>query len=151
NNIGAAYMALGKRDEARQYYEQAKSSIGAHAPVDLELNNIEISLAMLTGDAARREALMVSAWTRFNNVLGEQHPMTLDALYLLAQFPPDPRRAFERMSIAAEGYATFHPKIGKQLARASVKRAFLGAELGEPSRAAALFAAARAATENPAD
>src|SRR5205823_4501937 len=95
NNIGAAYMAIGDREKARDYFEKAKQDLGSYPSADLELTSIDRNLALLTSDDAQRTALAKAVWQRLRDALGEAHPTTLDALSAYSAFEPDPSVAYE--------------------------------------------------------
>jgi tetratricopeptide (TPR) repeat protein len=151
NNIGAAYLALGRRTEALEYFARARTDLGSYAPADLELTVIDQNLAMLTPEPKQRAALAEAAWHRLRDVLGDEHPRTLEALVAYSEYTPDPAVAYELMSKAAEAYRRFHPTLRRQQAVADTARAFLAAELGDIARTRTDYETAIATTRDNTD
>jgi hypothetical protein len=134
-----------------QYFAQARAALGDYADADLELTVIDRNLAMLTPDVEARTALVERVWERLRDVLGEQHPATIDALLAYAEYVPDPAAAYDLSRRASEAYHRYHPTLVEQMAIADTARAALAAEIGDLDRAVADYEAAITATQGSTD
>lgn len=139
NNVGAVYLAAGRRSDAENYFTQAKDEIRRHGIEDLELANVDLNLAMITRDTPKREALARTTAERLSRTLGAHHHLALDALYAYAMYVTDPHVAFGAMTRVATLYEQYHPKALRQRQLAAMKRALLAVELGDVARAETLY------------
>jgi tetratricopeptide (TPR) repeat protein len=151
NNVGAVYLAAGRRAEAFDYFTRARRELGSYAPADLELAVIDRNLAMLTSDARARTALAAGVWDRLRAALGDAHPHALDALYAYAEYVPDAAEAYRLTDQAAEAYRRYHPALRHYAALTTIARAFLAVELGDREQARADYAIAIATTASADD
>jgi tetratricopeptide (TPR) repeat protein len=151
NNVGAVYLAAGRRAEAFDYFTRARRDLGSYAPADLELSVIDRNLAMLTADARARTALAAGVWDRLRAALGDAHPHALDALWAYASYVPDAAEAYRLTDQAAEAYLRYHPTLHRYVAVTTTARAFLAAELGDRERARADYATAIATSAGSDD
>lgn len=151
NNIGTVYLAIGKREMARQYFQRAKQAIPKHGPIDLELAVIDRNLAMLTADPDARAALMTSVSNRLRESLGDNHPSTLESLVVYADYVPDPVIAYELLVKTTEAYRRYHPTLRRELALAELFRAFVARELGDHARAVTDYERAVETTRETSD
>jgi tetratricopeptide (TPR) repeat protein len=151
NNVGVAFVAQGRRDQATRYFEAAHAALARIPQPDLELVTIEHSLALLTRDPQQREALVRGAWQRLDRELGSIHPLTLETLSDYARYVVDPALAVTLATRACEGYQRFYPEQVVRRAYCFNYVGFLRSELGDRTAAAEAYDAAIAATAGSTD
>jgi len=150
NNIGAVYLAIGRRDLALEYFQRAKKDLGGYAPIDLELTVIDRNLAMVTPDYDTRVSLATSVWNRLRDALGESHPATLEALVVYVQYVADPAIAYDLLLKAIHAYERHHPTMRDERGLAELHLAFLARERGEHALAMSDYErAVRTLSEKP--
>jgi eukaryotic-like serine/threonine-protein kinase len=145
NNIGVAYMAGKRSDEALRYFQLARDALHREASPDLELLVIDQNIAMLTPDATTRASLARGVWLRRTAALGEHHLATLDALVAYAWFSADARAAYDLITPACAGYRQMHPTLIEAYADCETTRGLFASELDDRAVAEAAYAAAIAA------
>src|SRR5262249_14720739 len=85
DNIGLLEMAKDHRAFARISFERALiESRGVRGPGTIELLSIQRDCALVTDDPATRESLLADAEKRLADLLGEDHPETLEARWTRA-------------------------------------------------------------------
>lgn len=151
NNVGAVYMAAGRRDDALRYFQRAHDEIARSGPPALELTVIDQNLAMLTPDAATRARLSRERWIQLRTALGEHHPSTLAAQIGYANFGADTRESYELIKRACDAYHEFHPTFVARYADCQGAAGFLASELDLGDAARAAYTAAVEATAGTTD
>jgi len=151
NNAGVVYMAQGKRDEARTYFERARAALAGVAEPDLELTSIDRNLAMVTSDATVRSELARAAWERLRDALGPQHLSTIEALYMYGHYVADPVVSLPLVREACDLYASWHPDLTDLRADCGTYQAFLMELLGDAEGAARTYDEVAALARHSAD
>jgi tetratricopeptide (TPR) repeat protein/predicted Ser/Thr protein kinase len=151
NNVGVAYMAAGRRDDALRYFQRAHDEIDRTEPLDLELTIVDQNIAMLTPDAATRKRLSRERWIQLEDTLGEHHPSTLDAQLTYANLGADLREAYELTRRACTAYHDFHPALVVQYVDCQGASGLLASELELGAAARAAYAAVVDATAGTRD
>ncbi len=83
NNVGCVYLALEKRDRARTAFERASHEEQKVAgPGAAELLNVDINLGLVVDDPRRRDQILADATAKSARLLGDDHPVTLNARWL---------------------------------------------------------------------
>lgn len=139
NNVGVLYMANGQREQAKRYFEEAQRSLSGVEQPALELMVIDRSLAWVTPERDRREALARSVWERLREAYGGPHLFTLEALDDLGRLVVDPANAVAHKTAACQLYDEFHPTQLTRRASCASHRAFLLSELGDEQAAKASY------------
>ena len=140
NNAGSVFLADGKRALARAYFERAlavKNSGSGSSPV--ELINIYRNLAIVSDNTEQRSALFRKVRDEFTEVLGPNHPDTLNAMIGLAGYTSNPERAFNIFQATCDKYWRFHPSHLDNLSDCFFNSGFAGAESGDSEGAITAF------------
>jgi len=151
NNIGVAYNAAQRPDEALKYYKLAHDAMGQDSTPDLELTVIDRNIAMLIPDAATRTQLSRSSWQQLSSRLGEDHIDTLQAQIIYAAYGSDAKMAYELVTKACDKYHSSHPTFVDRYVDCESLRGFLASELHDRDAAQAAYAAAIGAVSGSAD
>jgi tetratricopeptide (TPR) repeat protein len=131
NNLGAVYTAAGDRSRATDYFRHAHEALVAVRSPDLELTIIDRNLAMVTGDAGRREALARGVWQRLQDESGDAHLSTVEALIAYARYIAEPSRALPLLTHACQTLDAFHPELVEERAYCEAYREFLLGQVGD--------------------
>jgi tetratricopeptide (TPR) repeat protein len=151
NNVGAAYLAAGRRDDALRYFQRAHDEIARNGRPDLELTAVDQNLAMLSPDPATRARLSRDRWLRLRTELGEHHPSTLDAQTGYAWYGADTGESYELLRRACAAYREFQPGLVAPYVECQGSAGLLAGELGLGEAAQAAYAAVVDATTGTTD
>jgi hypothetical protein len=140
HNIGAVALSAGDRPAARAAFEEARSlSAGVEGSGAIELTVILRGLLLVTDDAVRREQLGAELIAARAELLGERHPLTLDARIVAAQMVADPSTARSQLLAPCDELARFHPGMGGLISECALELTWLALAAGD--KRAALHAA----------
>lgn len=142
NNVGTVYLAAGKRDLARQYFQLARDALRGVAAPDLELAYVDANLAMFEPDGATRAALARGVWERLSTALGPDHLSSLEALTGYAVVLDDATAAYRLLTTACASYRLNYPTLVDRYADCEQTRGYVAAEAGLPAEAEGAYAAA---------
>jgi tetratricopeptide (TPR) repeat protein/predicted Ser/Thr protein kinase len=151
NNVGAAYLAAGRRDDALRYFQRAHDAIAWSAPFDLELTVVDQNLAMLTPDPGIRGWLSRERWFHLETTLGEHHLDALDAKVRHAYLVVDTREAYDLLQQACDAYREYHPTFIALYVDCQRAAGLLASELGLGAAAQAAYTAVVEATAGTAN
>ncbi|MEO8703282.1 MAG: serine/threonine-protein kinase [Kofleriaceae bacterium] len=143
SNIGGVELAFGRREAAAAKLDQAiAESSTVHGADAIELLAARTSLVLASEDPVARDGVLADVVARLSALVGDHHPLTLDAGFVRAT------TTMISMPAAAELLATLgerqaiHPAMAAQTAECWAEVADLRFELGDPT--AAIAAATRA-------
>jgi eukaryotic-like serine/threonine-protein kinase len=153
NNLGVAFLSVGDRARALDYFQAARASLRGVAAADLELTVVDRNLAMLTAGDDTRRHLVAGVVQRLRDAFGDAHPATVEAVHVAAEYEVDPAKAYELARTASDAYREFHPTLVRESGFVEACRAFLASELDDRDRARADYreAIARLAKSTDAD
>ncbi len=135
NYAGVAFMARADRSNAQNKFEAAQTARGEAGSDDLELNAIDMNLAMVTPDRARRESLARSAWQRYQAKLGASHVQTLRAQCDYAHSVADPIEAMALLRESHDLFLKYHPEVVSERALCAAYLSFLTIDSDAPDAA----------------
>jgi hypothetical protein len=125
-------LARGQRAEARTHFEAARAALGGMEAPDLELNAVDMNLAMVSEDRPTREAVGRRALQRFKDQLGPNHLTTLAEQCRYAHYLGDPIESLRLVRDADRLYRQFHPERFREWSSCASYDAFLTIDVGPP-------------------
>jgi hypothetical protein len=149
NNLGAVHMTMADRERAHERFRAAAAALGER-PVPPELYAIKRNLAMLTRDDATRLELAREVLEQRRRVVGDAHPLTIEAQLTLGKYEADLGSALPRVEKACADYDRYQPRALTLRARCGLYLAMLRGELGDAPGALAQYEAVAALAAAPA-
>ena len=136
NNIGTVRLALQDRAGARAWFEKALHERPTGTTDGVELASIVGNLGLVEPDHAKRDALFEREGDELVAVLGEDHPLALDARIRAAMFVDHAKRARELLAALCARYRRFHPQLVDRVSQCAYELAWLAEEQGDLAGAA---------------
>jgi hypothetical protein len=104
NNVGSVQLAMEKRNLARAAFERAsREARGLTGPGAAELLNVNMNLGLTIDDPVRRGEILAASAAEKARLLGDDHPVTLDARWHLGEGTVRFDRALEILTPACTG------------------------------------------------
>lgn len=143
-NIGESLIALGEKTEAVERLERALAMRPAHqrSRYATELAKVTKALAFASEDVQRRAKLLRQAVEELRELVGANHPMTLEAECSVGTQVQDAAAALEHLSRGLEGYRTHLPNLVRVRAPCEYTAATVLLDLGKRNEAIAMFQSA---------
>ncbi|HEU0029366.1 MAG TPA: hypothetical protein VFQ53_01950, partial [Kofleriaceae bacterium] len=141
NNAGTLQLARQQRTAAARWFEDALRVRPPVAGDTIELATIPGNLALVVDDTARRDRLARQQAEELAAVVGEDHPMTIDARIQIAMFVADPRAAGAQLGDACARYRRMHPHLAERITQCAYEVAWLAEERGDLAAARDAIAA----------
>jgi eukaryotic-like serine/threonine-protein kinase len=136
NNLGGAALARGDRAAARAAFERALVDARRVAGPDaLELVMVRANLALVTDDAARRDALFAEADRALVELVGDDHPQTLTQRGMRAMMAVDPGAALAGLAPVCARYERLHPALIANALACWIEVGLLADDAGDRPRA----------------
>jgi eukaryotic-like serine/threonine-protein kinase len=104
SNVGNVYTASLRPADAFKYYERAREAIKDDRSPDVELTCIDLNIGESNPDAAVRVRTLNDVANRRAMVLGDHHPLTLQARFAAALLGDDPKATYSMLGPICDAY-----------------------------------------------
>ncbi len=129
-NVGSIRIAQGEHALAREELTEAvRIARSIRGPNELELVNARGNLAIVTTDAAKRDALAAESVTLLTELVGAEHPQTLEAALNRGRLSLSPDQALAQIAPTCKALQTFHPALRLSVAQCHIELGWLAAQL----------------------
>ena len=141
NNAGTLLLSREDRAGARAWFERALHERPRATSDAVELAAVPGNLGMVVDDPASRDALMAQEGDELAAVVGDDHPMALDARLKAAMHIAHPERSGARLRDACNRYRRLHPHLVQRIAHCASELLWLAEERGDVAEAREAIAA----------
>jgi serine/threonine protein kinase len=140
NNMGVSRMAATDRPNALRWFDKAVTERQlAAADKNVELARIAGNLALAVDDTTKRTELFAESVDDLTELVGPNHPFTLETRLKSALFVGDPGEAATSIEDVCQRYRRYHPHLRALLERCDFELGWLAEERGDNESARRLM------------